>query len=93
MKKNWKRKNKQKTELIIKTMYSLGARISNAVDKKRDTSKNMDQDNADKLEIKIQAEGRKRPLITYISPTDQLIALAFACAEEFKCDVDKVAIE
>lgn len=49
--------------------------------------------NADKLEIKIQAEGRKRPFITYIGAKDQLITLAFACAEEFKCDVDKVALE
>lgn len=74
-------------------MSILGAHISSATDKKREASNNADQDNSDKLEIKIQADGRKRPFITYISPTDQLIALAFACAEEFKCDVDKVAIE
>lgn len=50
-------------------------------------------ENADKLEIKIQAEGRKRPFITYIGAKDRLITLAFACAEEFKCDVEKVALE
>lgn len=45
------------------------------------------------LEIKIQAEGRKRPFTTHIGPTDKLITLAFACAEEFKCAIDKVALE
>lgn len=49
--------------------------------------------NANKLEIKIQAEGRKKPFITHINATDNLISLAFACAEEFKCAVDKVALE
>lgn len=49
--------------------------------------------NANRIEIKIQSEGRKRPFVTYIEPTDQLITLAFSCAEEFKCEVDKVAIE
>lgn len=71
----------------------LDAHISNAIGKKKKTTSNAKQDNTDKLEIKIQADGRKRPFITYIGPTDQLIALAFACAEEFKCEVEKVAIE
>lgn len=74
-------------------LQTLDARISNAVGTKQNATKNAEQESADKLEIKIQAEGRKRPFITYINPTDQLIALAFACAEEFKCDVEKVAIE
>lgn len=71
----------------------LDALISNAIGKKKNTTSNAKQDNADKLEIKIQAEGRKRPFVTYINPTDQMIAVAFACAEEFKCDIDKVALE
>lgn len=54
------------------------------------TSKN---ENAGQLEIKIQVEGRKRPFITHIGPKDKLITLAFACVEEFKCDLDKVVLE
>lgn len=50
-------------------------------------------ENSNKIEIKIQAEGVKRPFITYINPNDELSTLAFACAEHFKCDIEKVAIE
>lgn len=60
---------------------------------KRNAAGTMANADGNKLEIKIQTDGRKRPFITYIGRTDQLITLAFSCAEEFKCDVEKVAIE
>ncbi|XP_055324738.1 uncharacterized protein LOC129579102 [Sitodiplosis mosellana] len=71
----------------------LRAHVSDMVNKNKNMASSMANTNANKLEIKIQAEGRKRPFITYIGAKDQLITLAFACAEEFKCDVDKVALE
>lgn len=69
------------------------AHISDTLSKEKNMGTSVGNANADKLEIKIQAEGRKRPFVTYIGATDQLITLAFACAEEFKCDVEKVALE
>lgn len=80
-------------EYQILFFLTLDALISNTIGKKKNATSDTKPDNSDKLEIKIQAEGRKRPFVTYIHATDELIALAFACAEEFKCDVDKVAIE
>lgn len=73
-------------------MISIEALISDKMNKNTNTTSS-NKSSADRLEIKIQAEGLKRPFITYINPTDQLITLAFACAEEFKCEADKVAIE
>lgn len=72
-------------------MVSKEAHISDMLNKNKASS--TANANADKLEIKIQAEGRKRPFVIYIGKNDELITLAFACAEEFKCDVDKVALE
>lgn len=79
--------------LIALSFGLLEALISDAIQKSKTTAGSAASDNSDRLEIKIQTGDRKRPFITYINPTDQLITLAFACAEEFKCDVDKVAIE
>lgn len=78
-------------EIILCTL--IATLISNTIGKSKNAADAAEQDNADKLEIKIQSDGRKRPFITYIKPTDQLMVLAFACADEFKCDIDKVAIE
>lgn len=69
------------------------AHISDTLCKDKNMGSSVGNANADKLEIKIQAEGRKRPFITYVGATDQLITLAFACAEEFNCHVEKVALE
>ncbi|XP_031620607.1 uncharacterized protein LOC116339091 [Contarinia nasturtii] len=71
----------------------LQAHITDMASKSKTTAKSLANANAGKMEIKIQSAGRKRPFITYIGSTDQLITLAFACAEEFKCDVNKVLIE
>lgn len=47
----------------------------------------------DQIEIKIMAKNRKKPFIVNIGKNEQLYRLAYACSEEFKCNVDKVRLE
>lgn len=45
------------------------------------------------IELQIQSAQRKRPFLVSIDKFEKLKTLFFECAEEFKCDPEKIRLE